>query len=77
VWAHCWLPEGTPAVSTLTLPFTALPTTAVADAAGAPLTFVPQPHGITIDLPADLDTGVFTVGITGAAVAPGEAGGSS
>jgi hypothetical protein len=77
VWAHCWLPDGAPAATTLTLPFTATPTTAVVDAAGASLTFAAQPQGITIDLPADLDTAVFTVGITGAVVAPAATGSSS
>ena len=77
VWAHCWLPDGAPAATTLTLPFTATPTTVVFDAAGAPLTFVSQPQGITIDLPAGLDTSVFTVGLTGAAAAPGATGSAS
>ena len=77
VWAHCWLPAGTPAAATLTLPFAATPTTTVVDADGAALTFAAQPHGITVDLPADLDAAVFTVAITGAAVAPGATGGSS
>ena len=66
VWAHLWLADGSASSApspTITLPFRTTPATTVTDAAGKALVFRGDERSTTIEVPAEVDDAVFTVGL--------------